>query len=329
MDAGLHLRDLARDIRRLNDERNYRTHDDPQRRIDAEQARHALELARGVGQRVNTAIKSGRSVVAMPAPLVAAPANGRVPLHNRMPPASAVASARATAPVAVASAAPPASSTAQAISSPSTTHAGGNASRAATEEPFPNEVAEEDEASATEDTGVFSILSAPRRRPRLASGFARGLAAAALLIVGTGAGIGLSLSVAHGHVPGWLSFATRWYAPVASSSAPAAGLPLVPSTQARAVGALTASVPGCQVGQATIQLRNTGRTPLAWAISSPEGQGGATFALAPSGPLQADALGTVAPNGNVTVYAVGRAGVPYRVLVLAPEGAIQLVAPAC
>src|SRR5689334_5115506 len=44
IDAGLDIRPLARDIRRLNDERNYRTHDDPQRRIDAEQARRALDL---------------------------------------------------------------------------------------------------------------------------------------------------------------------------------------------------------------------------------------------------------------------------------------------
>lgn len=47
-DAGLNIRDLGRAIRQLNDQRNYRTHDDPQSRIQVEQARQALDLARTV-----------------------------------------------------------------------------------------------------------------------------------------------------------------------------------------------------------------------------------------------------------------------------------------
>src|SRR5579884_755235 len=71
IEAGLSLHGLERDIKRLNNERNYRTHDDPQRLVNPEQAAEAYELALTVQKRIKAAVqgKTGaESVGTSPAP---------------------------------------------------------------------------------------------------------------------------------------------------------------------------------------------------------------------------------------------------------------------
>ncbi len=323
IDAGLEIRPLARDIRRLNDERNYRTHDDPLRRIDAEQARSALELARGVAQRVNASVK-GQRAVEIPAS-VAASAPARVPLHNGGSAGYAAPAAR-QAPVAVATAtreAPtPATNTGVAA-------AAATVSRApAAEESAAALVAEDDEAPATDDTGIFIALSPRRHGARWP--IARGAIAAALLGGGLAAGIALAIPLAHS-TPGWLSFARSWYAVnrTAVVTRQAAATPLAATTASLSAGNLLVSAPICRAGKASIQLRNAGRAPLSWAMGGARSGEAATFATTPSAAPQPSALGTLAPSAATTVFASVSTKGPYPLVIVAPGGTVPLVAPAC
>lgn len=311
-DAGLNVRDLARDIRRLNDERNYRTHDDPQRRIDAEQARRALDLARTVAQCVNAALRVGGGAVAAPrAALPVAGGSARTPLHNKM---------TAAPPSAV-----PAPSPGAAAAKPPMPAANGGA--AATDD---SPLAEDDEAPATtDDTGVYAAVGRTRRRGGRGQALTRGLLAAALVALGVVAGIGLSLPLAAGHAPSWLGFATQWYGTrPAGQSAPATAT-LTPSGGTLFSGALAIGAPACQAGKAAIALRNGGAASLQWAAAGAEAASGVAFALAPDAAPQAAASGTLAPGGAATLYATGPAGAAYRILVFGPGGVVPLVAPAC
>jgi hypothetical protein len=308
IDAGLDIRPLARDIRRLNDERNYRTHDDPQRRIDAEQARRALDLARQVGQRVNAAIKGQRAVVVPPPTPQYATSNGRTPMHNHYRPAppDVAPVSDGLRPIAPQ---PTASAVATATASPA---------------PAADVASEDDETPSTEDTGIFPALGTRRRR--VTTVLTRGLLAAGLLVVGTGAGLGLAVPLAHGNAPGWLSFTHGWYA-----SAPTArtSQPLVPSTAAHAVGDLLVSAPVCQGGKATLLLRDTGTAALAWSVSNADEHGAATFAASGTTTPQARMGGTLAPHGQTTISAASASTAPYEILVAGPGGAIKVLAPTC
>lgn len=56
-EAGLDLRGLAVEIKGLNHDRNRRMHDDPSQRIETQQARQALDLARKVQGRIKAAVQ--------------------------------------------------------------------------------------------------------------------------------------------------------------------------------------------------------------------------------------------------------------------------------
>jgi hypothetical protein len=325
MDAGLDIRQLARDIRRLNDERNYRTHDDPHRRIDAEQARRALELARNVAQRVNAAIK-GQRAVEIPAP--AAPSfSTRVPLHNGGSGGYAAAANRQAPVTVVAASREPSAPAAVA-------HTG--SARATISTPAADESAvaasEDDEAPTTDDTGIFTAVGAGRTRvQRVVTRGGRVARLVATMAGGIAAGLVLAIPLARGGAPGPLASARSWYASVrtvvVSRTAPTQAL--VPSSTTQSAGMLTVTAPACLAGMATFQLRNTGSTPLAWAVGAPERDESVAFASAPTAAPQPSALGTLGPGASASIYASAHTTQPYPLVVLAPTGAIPLVAPAC
>ena len=89
-EAGLDLRGLDREIRKLNDERNSRTHDDPLRRVDTTQARQAVDLALLLHRRVQDGLKSFGARAAVPSVNLAtrlpAPELAKVGLGRAAPP---------------------------------------------------------------------------------------------------------------------------------------------------------------------------------------------------------------------------------------------------
>jgi hypothetical protein len=331
IDTGLDIRPIARDIRRLNDERNRRTHDDPQRRIDPAQARSALDLARTVAQRVNASIKGAASPVAVPRVVPEAAATGRVPLHNSRGPGYAAVAARAV-PAASKTVEPEPEQTLAAAAqapAPAQSMPGATSEKSVAAGVPALESGEDEETPASDDTGIFVALTPRADRRRAALG--RGLVAAGLLAVGAAAGIGLAIPLAHGSTTGWLSFAQRWYASAPTYVTPTpTPLPvLMPSTVPQNTGNLTLAAPVCAAGRAILALQNTGRAPLPWAMGVPMGKGTATFAFTPAALGQSTALGTLAPQARTTVYVASAGTTPYRVVVLAPGGALQVVAPAC
>lgn len=94
-------------------------------------------------------------------------------------------------------------------------------------------------------------------------------------------------------------------------------------------GSLVAEAPVCQAGQATVQLLNTGATPLQFSAGSPDAPS-ATFALTPGTTGQPTVSGTIAPSASVILY-VTTALMPgtFHIDVLAPAGTIHLSASAC
>ena len=142
----------------------------------------------------------------------------------------------------------------------------------------------------------------------------------------------LAIPLARGGLPGGLAFARSWYAPAVAAQAaptPAATPTLVASTVAQSLGALAVSAPVCQAAQDTFQLRNGGRTPVAWAAGAPLASESVTFRTTPSGAAQSALLGTLVTGGVLTIYATTPTASPYRVVIFAAGGAIPLVAPAC
>jgi hypothetical protein len=329
IDAGLDIRQFARDIRRLNDERNYRTHDDPHRRIDAEQAQRALELARNVAQRVNAAVK-GQRAVEIPAPLVRATST-RVPLHNSAGAGYSVAARQS--PVAVSTAtreptAPASAPTAAGAQGATSAMSTGSAAVPAADQPG-SVTSEDDEAPNADDTGIFATVTSTRRGP--GSRLARGAIAAAVAAGGIAAGLVLAIPIARGSAPGPLSSAESWYAVTRTLvvTRPAATPTLVPTTTSQSMGSLTVFAPVCQAGKATFRLQNAGRTSLAWAVGAPESGESVSFAVAPAPLPQPSALGTLAPGGSATISVSAASTGPYPILILAPGGTLSLVSPAC
>ena len=95
--AGLPLNGLDSEIKKLNDERNFRTHDDPLRAVDTVQARQAVEVALMVQRRIADALKrSGVSGILTGRPAVSEEATmpktgaGRAPVAGRAASASPV-----------------------------------------------------------------------------------------------------------------------------------------------------------------------------------------------------------------------------------------------
>lgn len=324
-DAGLNIRDLARDIYHLNDARNVRMHDDPHSRVDATQARQALQLARTVAQRVNNGIRRGP---------------GAVPLPRAATSIASLASERAAAPAARASAAASSAPRTLADGRASQEHtaapsaAAAEAPEAATAGADGRTSGEEvgattsDDEPAAADSAEYPAYGA-RRGAWLARLARRAVGVAALVALGVALGVALAALIASGRAPQWLGFAQPWLTrPHAAGRIATPDITTPSATSGFVAGALVATAPVCHAGRVAFALSNVGTSALPWAVAS---AGTPTaFALGPTAATQATLAGTLAPGASTTIYAHSATpGTPYSIMAFGPAGTVQLEASAC
>jgi hypothetical protein len=305
--AGLPLNGLDGEIKKLNDERNFRTHDDPLRAVDAVQARQAVEVALLVQRRIADALKrSGVSGILSGQPAVSQDATlpktgpGRAPVAGRAASASPVA-VLARAATSVADAPTPATGKNGHISAPQ----GAPGIDVDDEEPPAMRAAEQSWA-----------------RRRAVTLLTRIVVALALIVAGAIAGV--AYSALAGLTPHGLLGVESGQA---ASAQPSATPTLLPANASLSAGALLVGAPVCQSGRSAIILRNLGSAPLTFSLGSPDA-GDATFAPVSHGQGQATLTATVAPSEAVTAYAQATAA-RYHIVVVGPTGTIQLLAGPC
>lgn len=349
--AGLDLRGLAVEVKRLNSERNSRTHDDPRRRVDVEQAEYALKVAREVQARIKDAVQGKSTSRSLPAraverakaasgalkPQPAISRSGVLPALTTDAFGDTSAYAKTAEPL-PATPAPGGSSgeltsPTAATSSPTTSASNGKSPTAtpptATDD-IADEVADDDDSGNTTEFAALSSSRARQPRGRFASGLLRVVSIAALLILGVAAGIGLTVPVTTGHAPGWLSFAsnllpatpTPTVAPVPTTTATA-----LPAPAPVTLGALVIGAPVCQSGVSIITLTNTGQHALDWAAGSHSPS--VIIATSPGSAGQPGQLGTLAPGASLALYVSGSPTTPYTLTVTTPAGAVQIPGTAC
>jgi hypothetical protein len=305
--AGLPLNGLDGEIKKLNDERNFRTHDDPLRAVDTVQARQAVEVALMVQRRIADALKrSGVSGILTGRPAVSEEATmprtgaGRAPVAGRAASASPVALlARSASSV---------------LDAP-TLASGKNGHTPA---PSSAQGAEMDD----EEPPAMRAAEQSWARRRTVSLLTRIVVALALIVAGAIAGVAYSAYA--GLTPHGLLGVD---AGQAADAQPSATPTLLPANAAFSAGDLLVGAPVCQAGRSAITLRNIGSAPLTFSLGSPDA-GDAKFAPASDGPGQATLSATVAPSGTVTAYAQATAA-RYHIVVVGQTGTIQLLAGAC
>lgn len=314
-EAGLNLRGVERDIRRLNTERNQRTHDDPQYLIDPGQAEDAVALALEIHKRIREDLRGSQQAPAAVALPPRQAAFGR-------PPAAASAPMATARPAAVAVAAPsaPANATGNAVKPAATS---------GTPPPADVDLAGEDTG---EDDEILELPTRARRRARVRRALLNGLVAAVLLIVGAAAGIGLVLPAASAYAPNLLAPVVKLL-PAATSAPTTTPLPTATPTLVVSgpltLGSLAIAPPVCSLGASSLQITNGGATAARWAIASAEASS-ATFALVQAGAGAPAQFGTLAAGKSATLYTTNPGGAaPYRVVITSDAGAVEVVVPAC
>lgn len=363
-EAGLDLRGLAVEIKRLNNERNNRAHDDPQQRIDPEQAQRAAELARVLQKRIKLANEGKtdtRTIAQRAAEAVEVvrgavsgqlkPVAGSAPA-TRAQAASETASTRAasssvaiatptspTPPVSPPS--PPGASSPRTSSdvtraeTPSAVANGGTAETAVTGTDAMRAL---DDSPASGDDGdrggdsseLPAISRRGRSRGRRRGPFARIVTIAAVLILGIAAGVGAAVPVSRGDAPDWLNFTKGWFAPNAAPTVavtPTATEPVV--SGATEIGNVAIGAPSCANGVISVTLTNLGTAPANWATGSPDADN-AMFGTSATAATQPTLTGTLAAGKQVTLYVAGPAlGTAYHISVVASGGAVQLLVRSC
>lgn len=322
-EAGLNLRGVERDIRRLNTERNQRTHDDPQYLIDPNQAEDAVALALEVHKRIRDALRGSQQAPAAVALPQRQSAFGRPPASA----AASVASARSTA--AVATPTPSANATGSAAK-PGPADAASTNGTATSAAPSADVGLTDEDAS--EDDAIAELPTRSRRRARVRRVLRNALIAAVLLIVGAAAGIGLVLPAASAYAPNLLAPVVKLL-PAATSAPTATPLPTATPTLAVSgpltLGSLAIGTPACSLGTTSLQLANRGTTVAHWAAGSAEASS-ARFSLAQSDVGAPAQFGTLAPAASATLFITNPGGsAPYRIVITGDAGAIVVVVPAC
>lgn len=338
-EAGLDLRGLAVEIKRLNNERNYRTHDDPQRLVDPDQAAYALDLAQTVQKRIRVANQgtsetsitptatplTNRRTATSPDTVRQAPPQQQTRDTLPAPVDGTTANGHAAQPTSPTS--PNTPSAANALTHP------GEGSPAGEDEVTPAVESHDDDEALLPDDTALSLPVVKRRRGRIGRALVQTLVAALLVIAGVAAGAGLTLPIATGNTPEWLSFATQLLPADPTPTPAATPIPTATPSPATAalttVGALAVQPALCQAGITTLTLHNTGTTPLRWALGAPDTPT-ATFTVGKSAPATPTQFGTLAARASVAVMASAPANVgTYRVVVMTPEGAVQVLLAAC
>jgi hypothetical protein len=332
-EAGLNLHGLDRDIQRLNNERNYRAHDDPQRFVDPAQAEKAYELAITVQRRIKAAVQGREVEVIGIAPPAARSASSRLSGPVRAAVSSTLdkvaAATRANGAVAVTTAPVAASASAGRSGSDSASSSASGSSNGKASPPASQTDASDDDEPATEDT--YAEMPALSRRGASGGGsrVVRVALLVAALIIGIVAGFGLSIPVANGAAPSFLGFAKGFYtAPVATSAlTPTATVvpTATPQTAPVVLGALTADQPVCAASALQVTLVNTGSAAVQYAVGATSPSATISVGTAAS---QSAHFATLAANTNVTLTVNGLSAKD-GIVIVTSAGSVQLSARAC
>ena len=341
-EAGLDLRGLAPEIKRLNAERNYRTHEDPARLVDAAQADHALKVAREVQKRIRAAVQGrgvARGAAVARAVEGARAVSGQLRMGAQAATAAKARAAQMPSPDEVFGDTAAFASRAEPLDAPaaaSATSASVNGHAPAGAQPSPAAKApdgaqdDDDPADDVGDTGEMSALAPPRRRGGFRRVFLRVAAAVVLLAAGLAGALFLGAPIAAGHAPSWLAFVPGTSAPPATPTATAA--PTTPTATAAAVagpaalGTLTIAAPVCASGRATLTLTNSGTQPAAYSAAGATAT--ITLATTASGKGQPAVFGALKSGASQTLYITG-AGSAASLIITALAGSVQLLVPSC
>lgn len=313
MEAGLGLNGLDREIRKLNDERNSRTHDDPLRRVDPDQARQAVEIALLLNRRIADAMKGANIRVPTPSMPIsaaqAAPVLAKVGIGRGVI-APAAAPARISAAVATTSA--PSAAVARPVA-------------VAPQAPAPIEDVTPDEGD-DEAVDAQAVEDAWGRR-RLRRWLTRAGTGALLLLVGAAAGI-LGLAALSG--AGLTAVLGGAHQPTAlAATAPTATESLLPINASLSAGALLVGAPVCQGGRSTLALRNLGALPISYSAGSPDAAS-ALFSATADGAGQATMSGALDVGATTTLYVASPVGAHrFHLVIVATGGAVQVPAGPC
>jgi hypothetical protein len=305
--AGLPLNGLDGEIKKLNDKRNFRTHDDPLRAVDPVQARQAVEVALLVQRRIADALRrSGVSGILTARPTSLEEATLPKTGAGRAPVAARTATAANPSMVARA-----ATSMAATADTSARVRSNGHTPPAPSEEALE----EDDEAPA------MRAAEQSWARRRTLGLLTRVVIALALIVAGAIAGVAYSA---------YSGISARGFSSPDSTLTTAtqpATTALLPANASFSAGALLVGAPVCQTGRSAISLRNLGAAPVTFSLGSPDA-GDATFAAAPDSQGQVTLSGTVAPGETATAYAQATAA-RYHIVVVGQSGTIQLLAGAC
>ncbi len=326
-EAGLHLHGLERDIQRLNNERNYRAHDDPQRFVDPVQAERAYELAITVQRRIKAAVQGSNAEVVGVAPASTRSASSRISapvraaVSNTLDKVAAAARSSGTAS-ATATAATRGAGDSAASAHPGSASGKNGASATAAD-------AAEEELATTDDT-YAEMPALSRRSARRGPSFAARVALlAAALLIGVVAGFGVSIPVANGAAPSFLDFAKGFYVTptIAATVAPTATLDptAAPQTSPVQLGALAIDQPRCVTGVLQVTLVNAGAISIQYAAGTSSESASIGVDTSASQPSR---FSTLAANSNVTLSVHGLAA-RGDIIVVTSSGSVHLLAPTC
>lgn len=366
VEAGLDLRGLASDIKRLNNERNFRAHDDPNLHIEPGQAQRALDLALAVQRSIRKAVQGApeladqrQGTVNRIASVARAAVSGQL---ARGAPPPAPSPRQETAPITSddletqaervdqrdMDAAPPVAAeqaSAEQVEVPETSTSMAPDSVGATaltddtaeaQESEPAEpVAADGDADIDTDTDEMPVIGV-RRHDRGSRHFIRrALVAALLVILGVLVGVGVTVPLVVGGVPGWLGaplsfMRTQTNQPVATLTPPPAPTPtsVVATGMPLLSGNLAAGPVVCSGGVTTLTLRNLGATSQSWSAASPDASG-ATFTVSGSSRRGTRVVSGTLSAGGSAILDIHTVSNQYHIVVIGGEGAIMLTAGTC
>jgi len=304
-EAGLHMSDVERTIRELNDARNRRTHDFPRSPIPPEQAAAAVQTAITVRDRVVAAIAGAPATVATRAASRAAEPSREDPVTSQAAGALARVAPTGDRPTATAR------SSASATADPEN---GAGMSG----QPVLSGDEDEEEMAAGDDIPSLAATIAARLRLR----WTLGLAAALVLVLGVLLGAAVTYPIAGGDASTLFGGGT--------SSAVAAKAPTATPHPSELVlafaGDLLITSTGCGIMPTSVTIHNTGADVLNWTVGSPDASNPGFSPPADPSP-RPTLSGQLAPSASTTLIVTGMLGA--HVVLISDGGAGEVVVGGC
>jgi hypothetical protein len=307
-EAGLHMSDVERTIRELNDARNRRTHDFPRSPIPPEQAAAAVQTAITVRDRVVAAISGAPATVATRAASGAAEPAREDPATSQAVGALARVAPTGDRPTAAAR------SSAAATTDPA--NGAGTSGQ-------PGEVVlsgdeDEEEMAAGDDIPALAATIAARLRVR----WTLGLVAALVLVLGALLGAAVTYPIAGGDASTLFGGGTS--SAVAAKARTATPHPTEPVLAF--AGDLIITSTGCGITPTSVTIHNTGAAVLNWTVGSPDASNPGFSPPADPSP-RPTLSGQLAPSASTTLIVTGMLGA--HVVLISDGGAGEVVVGGC